>query len=248
MLPDLEAVIRLQRTDLQIAERQKEIAALPKHIEKIEKTLDSHKRKLEIDRAALAANQKERKAKEGDIQIQQQKIAKLRDQLMGAKTNEQYRAFQHEIEFCENEIRKAEDRILDLMQESEPLEARLKVSEGALKEEQKQVEIEKNTARDRAAESQQFLNHLQADRQSTVAGVTPRIYQTYERVRKKYGSAVAEGTDGSCSACRIALRPQFFQDLKRGDQVMFCESCGRILYYNPPIAVHSDAELNQSKA
>ena len=33
------------------------------------------------------------------------------------------------------------------------------------------------------------------------------------------------------------LRPQFFQDLKRGDQVMSCESCLRMLYYNPPVAV-----------
>ena len=40
--------------------------------------------------------------------------------MLGAKTNEQYRAFQNEIGFCEQAIRKAEDRILDLMAEGEP--------------------------------------------------------------------------------------------------------------------------------
>ena len=48
--------------------------------------------------------------------------------------------------------------------------------------------------------------------------------------------AVAEAIGGRCSACQITLRPQLFQDLRRGDQLMFCESCGRIVYYNPVIS------------
>ena len=93
MHPDIHLVIQLQTIDLKIADLEKEIAQLPKHIAEIEKALDSHKRKLEADKAALAANQRERKTKEGDIQAHQQKISKLRDQMVGAKTNEQYRAY-----------------------------------------------------------------------------------------------------------------------------------------------------------
>ena len=118
MTADLELVTRLQSLDLKAADLQREIAALPKHIAQIEKTLDSHIRRLEADRAALASNQKERKRLEDDIKVQQQKISKLRDQMLQAKTNEQYRAFQHEIEYAEKEVRKHEDRILDLMGES----------------------------------------------------------------------------------------------------------------------------------
>src|SRR5579862_1081117 len=122
MHPDAPLVSRLQSLDQRIAALEKEIATLPKHIALIEKTLESHVRRLEADRSALAANQKERKKHEGDIQVHQQKISKLRDQMLGAKTNEQYRAFQHEIEYIEKEIRTAEDRILELMTESERLE------------------------------------------------------------------------------------------------------------------------------
>src|SRR5580658_9548284 len=110
MHPDTHLVIQLQSLDQKIAALEKEVAALPKHISAIEKTLESHVRKLEADRAALAANQKDRKKLEADIQVHQQKISKLRDQMLGAKTNEQYRAFQNEIEFAEKEIRKCEDR------------------------------------------------------------------------------------------------------------------------------------------
>src|SRR5215471_13906459 len=238
MLQDLSLVIRLQDIDLRLADLAREIAALPVHIADIEKKLVSHERKLEADRGALAANQKERKKCEGDIQIQEQKISKLKDQMTGAKTNDQYRAFQHEIEFCQNEIRKFEDRILELMGESEPLDKNVKAAEGALKAEKAQVEAEKNVARERTAVDQAAQRELQTERASIASSISPANYQNYERVRKgRKGIAVAEVVDGRCTVCQISLRPQYFQDLKRGESILMCESCQRILYYNPPQSV-----------
>src|SRR5271169_6073183 len=99
MLPDLKLVIRLQEIDKRLLDFSREIAALPKHVAEIEKKLVSHERKLEADRAALLANQKERKKCDADIQVQEQKISKLKDQMAAVKTNEQFRAFQNEIDF-----------------------------------------------------------------------------------------------------------------------------------------------------
>src|SRR5215813_4162360 len=168
MLPDLKLVIRLQDVDTRLADLQREIAALPKHIAEIEKRLVSHERKLDADRAALVANQKERKKCEGDIQVQEQKITKLKDQMLGAKTNDQYRAFQNEIEFCQKEIRKAEDRILQLMSESEPLDKNVKIAETALKAEKTQVDAEKAQARERTAVDQRAVQQLQEERAGLV--------------------------------------------------------------------------------
>src|SRR5207302_10867288 len=103
MLPDIERAIRLQILDDRMAVLVKEIATLPKHIAEIEKKLEAGQRRLEHDKAALSANQKDRKKLEGDIQTNEQKISKLKAQMMDAKTNDQYRAFQHEIDFCTQE-------------------------------------------------------------------------------------------------------------------------------------------------
>ena len=246
MTGEMEQVTRLQSLDLRIAELEREIATLPKHIAQIEKTLDSHIRRLEADQAALAANQKERKRLEDDAKVEAQKISKLKDQMLGAKTNEQYRAFQHEIEFCEQAIRKAEDRILDLMAEAEPLDGNVKKAEGALKEEKKHVEAEKAVARERTAADQKQLDQLNAERKGVVATIKPQTVSTYERIRKKWhGSAVAEVVEGRCSSCQIMLRPQFFQDLRHSEHLMLCESCGRILYYNPPVSFEHDLAAQQ---
>jgi len=239
MLPDLKLVVRLQEIDNRLAELVREISSLPKHIAEIETKLVSHERKLEVDRAALAANQNERKKCDADIVAGEQKISKLRDQMLEAKTNDQYRAFQNEIDFCQKEIHKAEDRILELMSESEPLDRNVKAAEVALKTEKAQVAAEQAEARERTAGDEKIARELKKERAEIAAQVSPGVYQRYERVRKakvRRGIAVAEAVDGRCTACNMTMRLQFFQDLKHGDQVMACETCQRILYYNPPVA------------
>jgi predicted nucleic acid-binding Zn-ribbon protein len=234
MLPDIAYAVRLQELDIRMSELSKEIASLPKHIAEIEKKLEAHQRKLDADRAAQTANQKDRKKFEGDIQMQDQKISKFKDQMLQAKTNDQYKAFQNEIGFCEAEIHRSEDRILDLMSESEALEKNVKAAELALKAEKGEVDAEKQQARERTDADQKGLDEMEATRKSIVAAMNADVYKNYERIRSRRGAAVAEVVAGRCSVCHIMVRPQRLQDLKHGDQVLFCESCQRIIYYNPP--------------
>ena len=185
MQPDLVLALRLQAIDRKIVSLETEIAALPKHIADIEKKLEAHTRRLEADRAALAGNQRDRKKMEGDIQVHQQKISKLRDQMLGAKNNDQYKAFQNEIAYAEAEIGKCEDRILSLMEAGGAPGHAVKAADSALKTEQKQVEGEKVRARDRSASNVKELNIQQAERKTITDQMTPAFYKEYERLRKK---------------------------------------------------------------
>lgn len=236
MQQDLALALRLQAIDRKIATLETEIAALPKHIAEIEKKLVAHTQRLEADKNALAANQRNRKKLEGDIQVHEQKISKLRDQMLGAKNNEQYKAFQNEIAYAQGEIRKCEDQILEFMEKDEPLDKAVKTAEAALKAEQKQVEAEKVRARERSAATATELKQHQAERQEVGSQMSAAFLREYERLRKKSkGTPIADATEGRCDACQMTLRPQFFQDLRKGDQILFCESCGRILTYNPAV-------------
>jgi predicted nucleic acid-binding Zn-ribbon protein len=235
MLPDINRAIRLQILDDRAGQLTKEIATLPAHISEIEKKLETHQRQLDQARAGIVANQKDRKRLEGEIQANDQKISKLKTQMMDAKTNDQYRAFQHEIDFCQQEIGRHEDRILELMTESDPLEKAVKSSEAALATEKKQVEEEKAKARERTVADQKEIDVLLRERKEILAEMNPKIASEYERIRKgRAGVAIAEVVQGRCSKCNMLLRPQFLQELKRGDAVMVCESCKRMLYWNPP--------------
>jgi len=242
MHPDLHLVLKLQDLDQRIVKLDKEIAALPKHIAQIEKALDAHNRRLEADRAALAANQKERKQREGDIQLIQQKMSKIREQTLQAKTNEQYKAFTSEISHFEREVRKAEDRILELMGEAEPLEANVKKAEVALKAEKAQVGAEKKEARERTAVDQKAHAEATAERKDIAANVPPDTLALYNRARRKSqgGSGTSEVVEGRCVACFILLRPQLYQIIRANEKVLACENCSRVLYYNPPVSFETE--------
>jgi predicted nucleic acid-binding Zn-ribbon protein len=117
----------------------------------------------------------------------------------------------------------------------------VKAAEVALKEEKDQVEAEKKVARERTAVDEKAAQELNVERAEIVKSINTSLYQRYERVRaSRRGQAIAEVVGGRCTACQISLRPQYFQELKRGDQILPCESCQRILYYNPPQAVDFD--------
>ncbi len=125
------------------------------------------------------------------------------------------------------------------MTESDPLEKAVKAAETALATEKKQVEEEKAKARERTAVDQKEIDGLIRERKQILSEMTPRIASEYERIRKgRAGVAIAEVIAGRCSKCNMQLRPQFMQELKRQDAIMVCESCKRMLYWNPPQTVH----------
>lgn len=245
MHPDISHALAVQELDLHIAGLRKEIAQLPRQIEEIERQLVAHTRQLEQEKTALAANIRDRKRLDGEIQVHRQKISKLKDQMMQAKTNEQYRAFQHEIEYCEKEISGCEDRILELMLAAEPLEANVKKAEAALAEERKAAEAQKAEAQARTAEDQAALKRALGEREEAVMRVSADVLAMYERLRTKHkdGVAITEVAEGQCSACHMVVRPQLLVEVRRGSSVVACENCRRLLYVPaPPVDVAAEMQ------
>ena len=234
MNPDLPRVRELQALDGRIQELNAEIQRLPKYIAEIESQLDSHRRALEADQAAQVENQKSRRLLEGELSTAQQKLSRIREQMNQAKTNEQYRAFQHEIEFEEKGISKTEDHILDKMVEFETLEQNVKAAEKALEAEAKRVAVDVEETRARIARDEEEAAVKKSHRDELASQISPGVLRTYERIRKsRSGVAVARADAGRCLACNVVLRPQFSQVMRANEQVVTCESCGRILYYDP---------------
>jgi predicted nucleic acid-binding Zn-ribbon protein len=233
MNPDLERLIQLQAADQQIARLNAEIAALPKRVAAIESKLADTKAQVEKSKQAIAATQTERRRLEGEIKAQQDKISKYRDQSLSVKTNEQYKALLQEIQFAEAEIRACEDKILEGMITTESQEKDLKAAEAELKSEAAEIEKEKAEARSRTAEDEAQLKEWAGKRDALRASVSPDALRYYDRVLKFRGTAISEARDQICVTCNVMLRPQTYNDVKTNEQIIQCDSCGRILYYDP---------------
>ena len=133
MTSDLQNLIELQQIDSQIAALRAEIAALPKHVAEIEAKLAGCKAKVEAMLAAAKADEAARRKHESDIQDQQQKISKYRDQSLNVKTNQEYKALMEEIKFAEDKIAASEDKILEIMVAADARKESLKKAEAELK-------------------------------------------------------------------------------------------------------------------
>src|ERR1700719_517822 len=147
MLPEIENLLRLQEADKAIRRLQDEIAELPKRVAAIEHKLADTKAQLEKAQAAVKADEATRRKYETTIADLRGKISKYRDQSLDVKTNEQYKALLHEIQFAEKEIRLNEDRILEVMVNVEAREKQVKAAEAELKAETAEIGKEKEDAR-----------------------------------------------------------------------------------------------------
>lgn len=233
MSPDAQALIELQKADREIARLKDEIAALPKRVAAIEEKLAGTKAGLEQAKAAVKADEAARRKHESTIQELQQKISKYRDQSLEVKTNEQYRALMQEVQFAEQGIRGEEDKILELMLNVETREKDVKAAEAELKAEAAEIEKEKAAARERTAEDEKLLAEWNAKREQARSGVSADLLRHYDRVSKYRGTGLAEVLGQKCMGCQVMLRPQTFNEVRSGEQTVICDSCQRILYYNP---------------
>jgi uncharacterized protein len=232
MLPDVQNLIELQRVDREILRLKEEIASLPKRVTAIEAKLAGTKAVLEKAKAAIKADEASRRKYETAIQDLQQRISKYRDQSLDVKTNEQYKALLSEIQFAEQDIRINEDRILELMVNAEARDKDVKAGERELKEETAEIEKEKTEARQRTAEDEKQLAEWNGKRDKLRSGVEADLLRQYDRVSKHRGTGISEARDHKCMACQVMLRPQTYNEIRAAKEVVFCDSCQRILYYD----------------
>jgi uncharacterized protein len=233
MNPDLTNLLQLDKVNQEIAKLQAEIAGLPQTLAAIEVQLATSKGQVEQAKASIHKEEAAKRALESDIKDWQQKIVKFREQSASVKTNDQYRALMHEIEFAEKQISDCETKILEGLERAETLQKQLKQAEAELKAHTAEVEEEKAHARCVTAEDEKRLGQLRAEQAKLRPGISPSTLTIYDRVSKKRASALAEAYEQKCTSCHVMLRPQTYNELLKGDSVITCESCARILYVDP---------------
>lgn len=233
MLSVIENLLRLQEIDKEIRRLQDEVAELPKRVAAIEQKLAVTKAQLDQAQTAIKADEAARRKYDTNIKDLREKISKYRDQSLAVKTNEQYRALMTEIQFAEKEITANEDKILELMVAADVRDKEVKAAQAGLKEQTAEIEREKEQARRRTAEDEKLLAEAKGRRDQLRGGIREDLLRQYERVSKFRGSGIAEVRDHKCMGCQVILRPQTYNDVLSGKDVVSCDSCQRILYLSP---------------
>jgi uncharacterized protein len=239
LIAELGLLISLQETDTEIKRCNAEIASLPARRAAIEDSFAVSAQEFLALKAEFDGAVAERRRLEEDVAAEQAKHEKFKSDLMKATNEKQYSTAVREVDATKKTISTLETEILKLMEKIEKLEAQ--VNERSPEIEVKRAEVNQQIQAMTASVNadQEKLATLTTERAVMIGKLSPGTRATYERVaRLKSGLALAEARDYSCTACRISIRPQAFNNIRRGDQIYECENCGRILYFKGEAATN----------
>jgi len=238
--PDIQHLIRLQSLDSEIESARRRIAEIPGVQEALAVRLEQATAAVAAAKQRLAASQTERKAIETEVATIQTRLSKYKGQLLELKTNKEYTTMLHEIATAEAAIRSHEDRVLERMEEAETITAEVKAAEAELKTQQAAIATERKALDAEATALQKTADETAAARVDAAKALSPEALKLFDYVAKaRKGLAVAEARDGGCTVCHVRMRPQMFNEVRRGEHLIQCESCMRILYFVPQAAATS---------
>ena len=247
MKAELQKLIALQNLDTTIRKLEKDQQATPERRAEIEREFDQ--RAFEI--TALENRRDEAKHNrarlENEVVEQKGRAERAERNLMSSKKQDEYTAAIREADAARKQMSALETQVLEQMEQFEQAEAALKERADEIATMNSDREAKLKTFDEETGTIGERLAAARKEREEVFASLPKPMSALYSRIgaRIRDGVAVAEARNRSCSACFMSLRPQMMAEIRRGEEIITCDNCGRILYVVPAEPVKADAAAKQ---
>jgi len=228
----IEQLIVLQEVDDDILELSQEIDQAPQELADLEAQLgEFEERRGQINEKMSILNEQKKKLAV-EIEEDASKIKKSKNKLMLVGNTKEYHAMMREMDSLEklNRMRDEEQAAVreELVRQDEATQT-LKDEMGGVQE---QYDARKTTLDERLAKANKKLDSLNRKRKKACKAVPPPILGRYEFIRERMEHPViVPVSEGVCSGCNIMIPPQSYNDLQKGQQILSCPNCQRLIYW-----------------
>ncbi len=235
MKAELSQLIALQKIDTNIRTLQTEIEGIPARRAEIEREFDQRAFEIRALEERRDAAFHERARVEKEIFKQKQRAERADRNLMAAKKPDEYTAAIREADAARKQISAFETQVLEQMEAFDAAEKELKERAPEVEKLGVDMEARFQAFDEQARTKRQQVEDARAERERLMKELPKQMSALYNRIgsRIRDGVAMAEARNGACTACYMALRPQVMADVRRGEEVITCDNCNRILYYAP---------------
>jgi uncharacterized protein len=229
----LDILYALQQKDDQLKEIEIIIKEIPLQIKGLEDERDARSDMIAKAKKKLQNNIEDRKKLEREIAALKEKISKYKEQMKKVTTNKEYQGISNEIKFEEINITAVEERIIEKMIEADEIMGIIRETENEFTK----IAAEYNQ---KIKELQSYLDYHKnklieesKNKKELRIKVAANLLKAYDNLFvKKAGKVVSFVQTDFCGVCNIKIRPQVLSELVISNDVLICESCGRILFKN----------------
>jgi predicted nucleic acid-binding Zn-ribbon protein len=244
MLAHIENLVKLQGLELERARLMQTARALPVEIAHATTALTAAQANAAAANGVLNREETLRTRLDREISGHRQKVERVRAQRDSVTTPAQAEAIEHEIAFAEREIDRLENEEFASLERSEAQEAvlaaaraQVEILAGALDKTRERVAIrQQENAREQAT--------LQVEREGLRLLIEPEWLTSFDRLSASRGTAIARAENQQCTGCRMGVRPQTWNQLRKGE-LLTCDSCSRLLYWDPAMTAAPKLPLGQ---
>jgi uncharacterized protein len=253
-LKQIEQLVVLQKVDDEIVILERELETAPREIAELEAGVTE----VEDEKAAMDDKisylEGQRKRLESEIDTDSTKLKKSKNKLMMVANAKEYHAMMREMDNMEKQNRAREEERTAVDEElARVTEAKTQVLEkldGIVTE----LTKDKANLEGRLKSAKSRLKELGVQRSTACEAVPKPILQRYEFIRERLSNPVIVAVDaGICSGCHISIPPQAFIELQKGQQILSCPNCQRLIFWTnhvpgaaPEAAAAEEAEAAAS--
>jgi hypothetical protein len=231
VLQGLTQLLELQRVDDELVALQTEYDGLPGLRERIESERSACDAQLATAKQVLEDAEGGLRQAEGALQDQEALLQKLEGQQFQVKSNDAYTALLSEMEHARESISEHETKILEHMEAIERSRGLLAEAEKQVGETRARLDAERSAADVRDTECTSEIGRLEARRAEVGPGIGRELMAHYDRVGARRRPAVILVKEERCGGCRVGIPPQAFIEIIRGEEIVTCGNCARILIH-----------------
>ncbi|MBI4508927.1 MAG: hypothetical protein HY698_04790 [Deltaproteobacteria bacterium] len=244
MREQLRLLEELQRYDAHLQEFESALKALPEKLQSMKADLAKVEALLEKEQQGLADTEKFRREQEAQLKVDEASIGKAKAKLQQVKNSKDYMAAQREVEATRKLVGEREEEILRLIEAIESTKKSIAAHETDVAQLREHVVREEGVITERVEDLRQKVVDERQHRDAVATKVRADVLKRYGTIRMRRGLAVVPVVMGVCQGCHMAIPPQLYNTLQRGNSIEPCPNCHRIVYWDE---LMKDKELERGE-